>query len=360
MNFPFAWCPLDPVRLDRPVGQLLGQMADRCAGVFFIIGIALTISGLLSGVWQILPLVLSVLLFGLPHGALDHLVALGLAKRRLQTAPLAVVLTLYTLIAASVCAVWIITPLIAAIGFLVLTIYHWGKADLAFEQLRDTGCCTAASRIFQFTHGLVRGLLPIGLPLVAHPESASAFMSACLGWFQSDALFNYSSVRLPLSILICALLLFDTLRIFRASAAPRYRRSRWLVVENVGLAVFFIIVPPLAAVGFYFCGWHGYRHVIRLRACRECHEDSATETPVITPARFTRQAIPFTLIALAALPALGWFLAENATDPQSWIALYLVLISALTLPHVCVVEWMDLRQFSPPARETSSTPGRKP
>jgi Brp/Blh family beta-carotene 15,15'-monooxygenase len=360
MNFPFAWCPLDPVRPNRLVGQLLGQMADRCAVVFCIIGIALTISGHLSGFWQILPLALSVLLFGLPHGALDHLVSLGLAKRRLRPAPLAVVLTLYTLIAASVCVLWIVTPLIAAIGFLVLTVYHWGKADLAFEQLRDTTCCSASSRINRFAHGLLRGLLPIGLPLVAHPESASAFMSTCIGWFQSDASFNYSWVRLPLLILICALWLFDTFRICRASAGTRYRKSRWLVVENVGLAIFFLIVPPLAAVGFYFCGWHGYRHVLRLRACRECRQGSATGARVINLSRFTRQALPFTLIALAGLPALGWFLTANAAEPQSWIALYLVLISALTLPHVCVVEWMDFRQFSPAARESPTAPGRKP
>lgn len=360
MNFPFAWCPLDPVRLSRTVGQLLGHMADRCAAIFFILGISLTISGLLAGVWQILPLVLSVLLFGLPHGALDHLIALGLAKRRLRPAPLAVVLTLYTLVAASVCLLWIVAPLVAAIGFLTLTVYHWGKADLAFEQLRDGECAAATVRpIHQFTHGLLRGLLPIGLPLVAHPESASAFMSACIRWFQADAGFNYSSLHLPLSIFICALWLFDTVRIFWASAHGDHRQSRWLALENIGLAIFFLVVPPLAAVGLYFCGWHGYRHVLRLRACRECAEDAATATRLITISRFSRQALPFTLIALAALPALGGFLTAQAADPQSWIALYLVLISALTLPHVCVVEWMDIRQLTPANNKSTQTNKRQ-
>jgi len=359
MNFPFAWCPLDPIRPNNMVGRLLGRMADRCAVIFFFLGISLTTLGVLDGGWQILPLALSVLLFGLPHGAVDHLVALGLARRRLEAAPLAIVLTLYTTIAAGVCIFWIVNPVIAAMGFLALTVYHWGKADLAFERFRNAEHPPGGKRIYQFAHGLLRGLLPIGLPLVAHPESASAFINACINWFQPDADFNYVSVWSPLLVIICALWLFDTIRIFQVTTPGNQRDSRWLILENIGLAIFFLIVPPLPAVGFYFCGWHGYRHVLRLRACRECGKETATEMQLTKTSRFARQAVPFTLIALAALPALGWFLAAQAADPQSWIALYLVLISALTLPHVCVVEWMDFRQLGSSSRESAHLSDRK-
>jgi len=354
VNFPFAWCPLDPIRPSNVVGRVLGIMADRCAIIFFLLGVALTALGVLDGEWQMLPLALSVLLFGLPHGAVDHLVALGLAKRALQPVPLAVVLTLYTTIAAGVCIFWIAYPLLAAIGFLALTVYHWGKADLAFEQFRNPKSSLAGKGISRFTHGLLRGLLPIGLPLVAHPESASAFMNACMNWFQADADFDYALVRVPLLVFICTLWLLDTIRIFQTITPVNQRDSHWLIFENIGLAIFFVIVPPLAAVGLYFSGWHGYRHVLRLRACRECGQEGSRGAQITKNGRFARQALPFTLVALAAVPGLAWFLTAQAADPKSWVALYLVLISALTLPHVCVVEWMDRRQCSPPSLKSAS------
>lgn len=99
--------------------------------------------------------------------------------------------------------------------------------------------------------------------------------------------------------------------------------------EIAALAVFFAVLPPLWSVGVYFCTWHALRHLARLE-------------PLVAPGRPGRLALfaaPATLGALALIGALAWASASGVG-----ISVYLVGIAALTVPHVAVVTWMDVRQ----------------
>ena len=60
---------------------------------------------------------------------------------------------------------------------------------------------------------------------------------------------------------------------------------------------------------------------------------------------FARDAAPLTLAAVVSLAGLYLVVPGAGASPPALLALYLVLISALTLPHVVVVfSWMDARQ----------------
>lgn len=60
--------------------------------------------------------------------------------------------------------------------------------------------------------------------------------------------------------------------------------------------------------------------------------------------RFARDAAPLTFAAVALLAGLYLLAPGAGASPPALLALHLVLISALTLPHVVVVSWMDARQ----------------
>jgi len=74
---------------------------------------------------------------------------------------------------------WQITPFMAAIGFLCMTIYHWGRSDLAFDTVCGRDKKILSDPWLRFTHSALRGLIPIGLPFIAFPVEAGEFLQAC-------------------------------------------------------------------------------------------------------------------------------------------------------------------------------------
>ena len=114
-------------------------------------------------------------------------------------------------------------------------------------------------------------------------------------------------------------------------------------------SVYFALVPPVLAVGLYPClwhaPWHAPRHVARLALLgKESAKSLASGRVAPALRRFARDAAPLTLVAVASLAALYLMAPGAGASPPALLALYLVLISALTLPHVVVVSFMDYRQ----------------
>jgi beta-carotene 15,15'-dioxygenase len=81
-------------------------------------------------------LVVGIVFLGLPHGALDHLVPLRMGFAWGKN-PLGISLYLlaYMAIAALYFGLWLWQPLLAFIGFLLATVFHWGQGDVRFLEI---------------------------------------------------------------------------------------------------------------------------------------------------------------------------------------------------------------------------------
>jgi len=122
-------------------------------------------------------------------------------------------------------------------------------------------------------------------------------------------------------------------------------RAAWRVDagETLFLTAYFLVVPPILAVGVFFCCWHSVRHIVRLLLL---NDGTATQLELgdITGAtgRFVRQATPLSVGALGLFSALA---LAVPVAPVEWIDLfgvYLVGIAVLTAPHIIIVTWLDL------------------
>ena len=336
----FGWRTLTPPDTCRRARLPLDRWADFGAAVFLGLGLAQGLLGLDKGWFQLVPLALGLLLFGLPHGSIDHLVALGLAGSGMKIGPLFVVLALYFAVVVAVLSLWAVFPVGAALGFLLMTIYHWGKSDVAFERFCRPTTPSFRQPMADWIHLILRGLIPIGVPFVAYPEHVTAFLNACLSFYSPDAEVSTAFLS-PLVLVVFAVFLFaDCMLHLWHFYQPSARR---ILLENLALTLFFLSVPPLVAIGWYFAGWHGLRHVLRL-----CAYEANTETKRgslrVRLSVFAWQALPFTVVAICLLFILFWWMADREASPLNRAALYLILVSALTLPHLVVVEWMDRRE----------------
>lgn len=328
----FQWTSLSPPR-DASAVQV--QLANRYGMAAGILGLAMVLLGIDSGLALYLPILASAFVFGLPHGAIDHLVVLGLAKRSLTLKALLFVCLVYLGLVIAMLTLWWLAPFLAVTLFLFITIYHWGKADLAFEHLLNSSSRDETPKMLHFSHALLRGFFPIGLPFLTFPEATEAILNACSVSFG----YHYElSDSLRLTVLFCLLALLVCEFVYL-----RQQKEQWKsrLAEDLGLLAFFTTVPPLLAVGLYFCFWHGLRHVLRLIRYEGKGVPLGTSTSQFK--RFYCQALPFTLASIFMLGGILLLLPELG-GLDALIGIYLVVISALTVPHLLVVEWMDRRE----------------
>jgi len=285
---------------------------------------------------QLWPWLVGIALFGLPHGACDHLVAarIGGNYRSGRTTLATTFFLLYLAGGGAMMLLWIASPAIALGLFLGLTAWHWGSADavayregLAAFALRSTG----------------RGLLVVSAPLAFHPGASWQALSSLLEIFgptraaQTPSwLPGLAAGCLVLGLMLeCLLVAWDSWRLGRWRAA---RES----IELVLLLALFYLVPPVAAVGVYFVAWHAWRHTLRTGAL--LYPEKVERLPALVAAYHGR-ALPLTLASAVALAALT--LAVGWESPQKLTAVYLVLLSALTVPHAVVVCAWDYKSRHP-------------
>jgi Brp/Blh family beta-carotene 15,15'-monooxygenase len=298
--------------------------------------------------YQLLPLAASVVLLGLPHGAVDHLAIPRVSAEQVTVRDLAAVGGLYLVVGGAYAAVWFLAPAVAAVSFILLTWLHWGQGDVyplvAFGGDHPTG------RSVRILTAATRGALPMVVPFVAFPGQYELVVSTLVGLFDPSAIGAVSaaftpSVRLWVGIGLGCLIV-ATLAVGFRTAGAAGRRSWLLDAAETGLLVaFFSTVPPILAVGLYFCVWHSLRHIVRLLAVDPAATSAlAARQHLSALASFGRDAAPLTAASVAILGL--WYLLVPGTvaEPLSLVGAYLALIAVLTLPHVVVVSLMDRKQ----------------
>ncbi|AGB30276.1 Beta-carotene 15,15'-monooxygenase, Brp/Blh family protein [Natrinema pellirubrum DSM 15624] len=297
-------------------------------------------------VYQYVPLALSVLVLGLPHGAVDHLVLPRARDNPVTPRSLASIGALYLLFGSAYALVWVLAPVAAFVLFLLVTLVHWGQGDVyvLLEFLGADYLETRASRLLAL---LVRGGLPMLVPLVAFPAQYAFVAETIVGLFDPGAatalepLFE-PPVRAAVAVGFGSLIALS-LALGLGRTSPGGRRP-WLVdaAETIGLVGFFATVPPILAIGLYFCVWHSLRHVLRTMlvdpVASAALERGATRTAF---RRFARDAAPLTVAALGVLVGIWFAVPRTPATVPDVLAVYLVAIAVLTLPHVVVVALLD-------------------
>jgi Brp/Blh family beta-carotene 15,15'-monooxygenase len=335
------------VTVDQPT-PAFRAMYDRLATrpawticALFVVGA--TVGRLLgvtvSPTLRYLPLAASVVLFGLPHGAVDYLVPARMDDDRSLPSSMVVVGVLYAAVGGAYAALWLLEPLVAAAAFIAITWFHWGQGDVHALVVFVDADHLDSTRLRAAT-GFVRGGLPMFVPLLAFPDRYRTVVDAWVGLFGSDlstAWLFAETTRLVGGSVFLAVTVGVLLVGYRRGSGRSWRVDAG---ETALLWLFFLTVPPLVAIGVYFCVWHALRHVIRVVAVDGASAVDTRKRLV----RFVRDVAPLTALALVFLVGFAVFVPVTPTSPASVAAVYLVFIAVLTLPHVAVVTWMDRRE----------------
>jgi len=273
--------------------------------------------------WQVVVALLA-LAVGIPHGALDHLVTLP----RSQPIKMAFFIAVY--VAIALIAVWVILEW-NVYGFYVvvaMSALHFGIGDAAYLAERDRILGRDRSpRPTQILYALAGGVTPVLIPLVNERSSQAlaAVNPALVDW---DGGFADAFYWIAIALLVTAIV---------AQLVSRRERD---ALDLILLGLLAILTPPLIAFAVYFGTWHAMRHTARLTLnltkSQHAYENDdargALRSAVIP-------GIPALIGTLIVAAGLVLFDENNFTDDFLW--LLLVVIWALTVPHMMVTAKLD-------------------
>ena len=277
-------------------------------------------------------MIASALFFGLPHGAYDFWILTDTATgKNKPSATLIIILFGYIFTALLIIGVWYFLPNLAIAGFLVLTVWHFGSGDSVWEKEGKTDWILSS---------IGRGSVLIFAPLTFFPTKSGVVLSGLV------SIENAQTVGFLLSV-APYIFIFGILLILLSCTKLKAGKTSLILLETIFLVIFFWLTTPLLAVTIYLTGVHSWRHLLRLDVYES---DNKAIKPNNLPSliyRFHRRALPVTLFSLLGICLIFWLWQLRISDLANYTSAYLVLLSALTVPHAILITWTEFRYQKP-------------
>ena len=248
-----------------------------------------------------------VVLIGLPHGAFDGAIAacLGQANR-----PVTMIrfIILYVALAGLVVGLWLVFPVASLVGFLGISIVHFGLGD-----------ARAGTGWFRYVQAVAHG----GVVVAGISQSHRLEVDVIFGYLIGD-----DAAPVWMAIDVASVMIAVALAIYAWRA---FWDARWRFgFLEVGLLILlFAAVPPLVGFALYFCCVHSARHLWSVWTAVK------VEFPRHMP--FTG-AMAFTLASWGAGVAAFWWCASFMMVESALLRVVFIGLAALTVPHMILVD----------------------
>jgi Brp/Blh family beta-carotene 15,15'-monooxygenase len=240
-----------------------------------------------------------------------------------------VIYTLIAIVAALAIAQWNL------VGFqlvVLMSALHFGFGDSAYaNETRAAAEKSGYSNFVLASYAIPAGFLPVVLPLTDKRtlDVLQELNPTLINWAGT---FTELLRNSTLVIAIFSILLLIT------------TKNNLLAVDLVLLLALSFFAPPLVAFAVYFGFWHAIRHTARLvPKLPSARQKVSTGNPL---ASFFAAVVPG-LYAILGIFLLGiFFVARGTTELSSdFLWVILVIIWALTVPHMATTAKFDLRAF---------------
>jgi Brp/Blh family beta-carotene 15,15'-monooxygenase len=284
-----------------------------------LIGIALLLPEFLDQLT--LPvLLLSVFIIGIPHGAIDHIMATELYGLKNSLKDHLLFYASYLFIMLLIAILWIYAPVAGMTLFLLISIYHFGQADM--EDFLNSSAP-------HYLWYILRGVLIIGIIVFSDPSTTYPIISEAMRMdlvvfeeFMPNASFS----------LITLLSLYAAFTTW-GMVQNHFKQNLRFLADSALLAGLIIITGPLIGFAIYSALWHSIGHVNEMKEFFESKRKS------LSYLEFYKKAAPFTMVSLFGLLML-YGINQFLQLEGEFITLMFILISVLTLPHLFIADRM--------------------
>ncbi len=273
--------------------------------------------------------VLAIALIGTPHGAADTLRLRALATAADGAVRWLLFLACNALYLAVAAAVWWLIlrwPAPALLGFVLISLLHFGATDAMAEWRRvasdpDASADRAKVRTTVMRTAAMSAVVAIAAPFVFWHTDVQTYLR-WLGLTAGEAA-RFPPLNAAMTVALALALAMIGIR--------RWPLSGWRLPTAVWIAGPSLLLPPAAGFALYFCAVHASRHWAQLRI----DQTGLPLRPVIV-----------TMLATVALAlALLWHHQGAAFAPRL-VQVVIVGLAALTVPHMLLDAVMRYRHTS--------------
>ena len=266
---------------------------------------------------------LIALAVGIPHGAVDHIVTVP----KFQPLRMILFLTAYLAVVGIVIFAILNQNLLGFQLIVVLSAIHFGIGDASF--IAESDSRAGKTNFPKLSYALASGFVPVMLPLTS-PLTSQALAEVnpvLIGWAG-----DYTEP------IFWSLVGFAGFAILRQLLAKRFDNALDLGLL-LGLSV---IAPPLVAFAIYFGFWHAFRHTGRLTLELTASQKSfQAGKSLLAFWKSVEAGLPALVLVLGFTIWLG--LTQGFDLNQQLLWLLLVVIWALTVPHMALTARLDYR-----------------
>ncbi len=297
--------------------------------VMGITGVAAVLSTL-GHAWiehsQYLLLAAGTIVIGIPHGAADNHICQDVMRR----CHAKWFYGLYILAAAAYGALWVAAPSFALVLFLAISVYHFGQSNLFYLRLPEGALLKKAVY-------LVWGSFYLVPPILYQYEEARLVITTLLGFDPITAATAQTLAPvvsgLLLSVMAGAVLLFRVARVMTTGEVVRE------VVSVAVLYSLYVTAPLYVSFIVYWAFWHSLNSALEITTL---WERGRLRKQIRA---FVRKTLPLTLVTFAGM-ALIFAMAGAYGSRASLIAVFFVIIAAVTLPHMVIMEAYYRREYA--------------
>jgi len=245
---------------------------------------------------------LGIVFFGLPHGAVDTLVAHKL-KMTLNPLRLVAFLAVYLGLAGLAVAFWLAAPTAALITFLVISAWHfggdWSPTILGFDRF-------------------IVGVALLCSTTLLHQDDVAIVFASLISTADANLLAS------SMFAIACTLLPVAACLPFKPEIRSTAPRIPIIATLTAALAL-----PPLLFFLAYFCWYHSPKHL----------EESLSGMRNLPVPRVLRTIVGNMLVAVPVMATASHFthVAEHLVQ-SAWLQFGFIGLFALTVPHLVLEE----------------------
>ena len=280
--------------------------------------------GNLSQNVQVIFFVSLILLTGIPHGALDHLIQESTDKKQNKKYHFSGFIFKYMLIMALYALVWFLFSGFSLLLFLIISAWHFGETDL--EKVPKN------SLIWSFTR-LIYGFYVLAFILLTHIDEVRPIVNKMVdNQIYMMVFWNFIKLNVNQILYLLGLSLTTIFIIAQSQYLVKFDKIRILRLSIILLLS--VWLPLLPAFSLYFGGWHA------LCAFDNIHNYLRKDHPGLTLKLVYLKSLPFTFVAIIFL--CGFVMYSNFYIHHfNPFPILFIFISLITLPHLIIAHQMN-------------------
>ncbi len=305
------------------------QIIDKwLVGASFLILLLSPLFLFLDEQMQLILCLSMLLITGIPHGALDHIVFFKLVSpqsKKINFHTITRFVIIYMLSFLGFLLLWVISPMLTLIIFLLISAYHFGESQLFYVSSKTS---PPGSLYFLW------GSFLLSMYIAIHEVYAFELLNSVMSYHIHLESMYIQMISMGLGFCWLLQMLF---LLWQQKITFSILFNELLVIGVI--ALLFLCLPPLFSFMVYFGLWHAlkvfYAEYILLRRSSQ----------VSNLRQIIMASLPFSVIAIVGLIlfVLGNNYFQLGVNP---IMMIIIGISAMTLPHAAIMQQMYKRYLS--------------